>query len=554
MQIKGLTHHPNMSITSSGTGQTVDTTQSKKSSIFRFGLSMASAFNPLTIWNNFSTNWHHTKEQLIQEAQDDRQKQWDERKAKAEEAYAELKKVGHRGTQRQDRDSGVEMDDKSRSSSEQEPLKAPESSVGLKMRTPSFHFRTPSLSNLKKMASDVNLHKRSRSASITVSPEKQDASEIYGFHQSSSKKDLNRQAKLTKRVSDLEAKLEAARKELQEAMPPVPPIPPMGTAVTPKSRPTSSRRIRLQQKFAPLPTLPSESLLFADVARDGAPDIAEQYFEAEAKERASEDIGADMESKKPTRIKYTFVVKDEEPEKRDKVILSTPKKFTSPTSFFRTSSPQVDEANSTPNKAALAKAKIIKRRKSHDIEPQYRPTVESINNDDDSIGVSRATKKPKHHQQSSNQGLTNTIPKSSPSANKNQPTTLIPPTKFPSRRSSRPHVLSKPLKPFPSIDTIAATAADPNAARTPRHRHQRSLSPEKMTRPKPDYRQRSNSPPHVRMPRSKGEAPESGMKPRKKMDDAVSVAPDGKDVPPLPEVGSDVRVEKEEWVWPEDVF
>jgi len=406
------------------------------------------------------------------------------------------------------------------------------------------------------MASDVNLHKRSRSASISVSPEKQDTGEVHGLHHSSSKRDLNRQAKLTKRVSDLETKLEAARKELQEAMgdiPPVPPIPPMQAAEAPKSRPTSSRRIGLQRKFVPLPTLPSESLLFADVTRDSVPDIAEQYFEAEAKEDASEDVGAAVEGKEPAKIKDTFAIKDEfkEPEKRDKVILSTPKKFTMPTSFFRTSSPQVDEANSTPNKATPTKAKIIKRRKNHDVEPQYKPTAESNNNDDKSTGATRATKKPKHHQQSSDQTPTNTTPKASPSANKKQPTALTPPIKFPSRRSSRPNVLSKP---FPSIDAIATTAAEPNAPRTPRHRHQRSLSPEKITRPRPDYRQRSKSPSHVPTPRSKGGAPEAGVKARKKMDDAVSVVPDGKDVPPLPEVGKGMRVEKAEWVWPEDVF
>jgi hypothetical protein len=44
------------------------------------------------------------------------------------------------------------------------------------------------------------------------------------------------------------------------------------------------------------------------------------------------------------------------------------------------------------------------------------------------------------------------------------------------------------------------------------------------------------------------------VKAKKRMDDVVSVMPDGKDVPHMPEVGSGARVEKEEWVWPEDVF
>ena len=545
MQIKGLTHHPNMSITSSTTGQTVDSAQSKKSSIFRFGRSMASAFNPVNIWNNLSTNWHHTKEQLIEEAQDERQKQWDERKAKAEQAYAELKKAGHRGTQNRDRDSGVEMDDKSRSSSEQEPPLAPESAMSLKTRRSSFHLRTPSLSHLKKIASDVNLRKHSRSASTSMSPGKQGTNEL---HRSISIRDLNRQAKLTKRVSNLEAKLEAARKELREAMgdvPPVPPIPPMRAAETPKSRPTSSRRIGVHRKVAPLPTLPSESLLFADTMRDNVPDIAEQYFEAEAKENASEDVGAYAEGEEPTNVKYTFAVKD------DKGIFSTPKKFALPTSFFYTSSPQADETNSTSNKTTPAKAKLAKRRKSHDVDHQYKPTDKSNNNGDKSTGATRATKRPKHHQQPSDQTPNNSTPKAVPSANKKQATPPTPPIKFPVRRSSRSHMVSKP---FPSIDAVTAAAAEPTTPRTPRHRHQRSLSSEKSAMPRAGHGQRSSSPPSPQSAlRSRGGVAEAGDKTRKK-DDVICMVPNGKDVPPLPGAGNGMCREKEEWVWPEDVF
>jgi hypothetical protein len=550
-QLKGLTHHPNMSITSSATAQTTDTTQTKKSSIFRFGRSMASTFNPVNIWNSLSNSWSQAKDELEQEAKDPRQKEWDDRKAKAEAAYAELKKLGPDGFKKavqqgvpgfanSNRDSGIEMDDETpRPSTESKPFvpfPTVPVSIGQSGRRPSFHFRTPSLSNLKKRASDINLHRRT--ASLSKSPEKHDAVEPAPIHRNLSKKDLNRQAKLTKKVSDLEVKLEKAKKELQEVMdvaPPVPPIPEKH-AQAPRSRSASRPRSAHVKKFEPLPTLPSERLLFADTMRQSnVPDIAEQYFEAEAKIDAIEETtaGAEIEH---TNTKYEFSVKElaKEPSKSDDVKFKTPNNATiEPTSFFYTSSPATSPAAMKPP----TPKKISKRRKSDELSKSFKPG--SSLSDDEAEWKEAA--KPKKKKKASPPDQPS--PKDSPKGSSKKEMNDAPP-KFPERRSSRANqVLSKPQPtriPSPTNESRGHI----------RHRHQRSLSPEK----KPgavQYRQRSPSPP------PKKEVAKTRKALRKK-GPVVAVRPNGRDVPPMPEVKKTKErkgvVEREEYPWPDDVF
>ena len=73
--------------------------------------------------------------------------------------------------------------------------------------------------------------------------------------------------------------------------------------------------------------------------------------------------------------------------------------------------------------------------------------------------------------------------------------------------------------------------------------------------PRASHGQRSSSPPSPQSaPRSRGGVAEADDKTRKKTDDVICVVPNGKDVPPLPGAGNGMCREKEEWVWPEDVF
>jgi hypothetical protein len=145
-----------------------------------------------------------------------------------------------------------------------------------------FHIRSPSLQDLKRIASS-GLHKRAVSH-MNLSPVKQidlgtdsvfDGEAERTRHSSSpikstqelvpgqhrSRKDLVKQARLNRRISDLESKLEMAKRQLEEtiAAPPVPPVPQM--TITHDSGVARNRRSQYEPEFEPLPTLFSESLL-----------------------------------------------------------------------------------------------------------------------------------------------------------------------------------------------------------------------------------------------------------------------------------------------------
>jgi hypothetical protein len=274
-QSRQFTHHPKESVRSSSV---IDT--SRHSSIFRFGKSLAASFNP--------SNWKiWSKQQRPQEDEEtEPQRILRERQEKAQRIYNELKQSGHfrdstfvhqnfQGPDDQKvspdkHDSGVafgedaasnhrasrEMsrEDKRKDRIFLEPPKlsnnrgeSPASMAGSAVHSntsspskQSFHFKKPSLLNMKKSFPNDSVSDSRHS----------------GEHQArriSSRKDLQKQQKLVKRVSDLEGKLEAARRQLAEALDePLPPKPP----------PMIGR-----SRFVPgaMPTLPSERLLSAYV-------------------------------------------------------------------------------------------------------------------------------------------------------------------------------------------------------------------------------------------------------------------------------------------------
>ncbi|KIV98943.1 uncharacterized protein PV09_09329 [Verruconis gallopava] len=306
-----------------------DTEDGKSAGIFKFGKSLASAFNPMAAWSKFTASWRNAKEELIEEAEDAQKREMLERQRKAEQAYAELKQAGKLGAQgarkmentpvftpgyRQPpvkesgnpRDSAISMDSGSCTSVETSKdsfLLQSDGSPKKKHR----HHRTPSFRNLKKMASEFNLQRRS--ASMSQSPEKRDLNvsdeqpgclrrsvsrsnifELLGaedklaslrgsrsranlvendvdeFGNLRPRKDIAKQAKLTKRVSDLEAKLESARRELDRAMGVVPLVPTLpnlpSNSIEHRLIPRTERRAGGERDFVPaLPTVLSESLL-----------------------------------------------------------------------------------------------------------------------------------------------------------------------------------------------------------------------------------------------------------------------------------------------------
>lgn len=253
---KGFTHHPNHSISHSSAG----TESSKESGIFRFGKAFASAFNPMNIWQGLNGRHKDTQErgdhpptELLQQ-----------RQAKAEKAYAELKKSGFQGMQgiakdhgdigtanieaigsTVHRDSGVDIDGY-RSSTEPKldehfsvdddylmpppPIHGfgrsatPTSEVTSEKRS-SRHLRTPSLQSLKKAKSYFQFPSTTNqsdsllpSLALDRNKSSHDVTTKKVMTKQPSRKDLEKQQKLGKKVSDLESKLDLARRQLLLAM------------------------------------------------------------------------------------------------------------------------------------------------------------------------------------------------------------------------------------------------------------------------------------------------------------------------------------------------
>ena len=257
-----------------------DTDASRHSSIFRFGKSLAATFNPNN-WKIWSKQQSPVEDEETAHLQALR-----ERQQKAEQMYKELKEAGHfRGRSVGPRqpsadpsilhskhDSGIEFASHdagsrrlSRETSREDKRKgrvfleapkifrdrrdeSPASNAGSLApsiaSTPKqpFHFKKPSLSSIKKVLATENA-----------------ADEIQyqrPVPRVPSRKDMQKQQKLVKRISDLEGKLEAARRQLAEA----------SEEPLPGQPPSKIGRAR----FVPgaLASLPSERLLSGYVDSD----------------------------------------------------------------------------------------------------------------------------------------------------------------------------------------------------------------------------------------------------------------------------------------------
>ena len=276
-----------------GTTYDVGIGQEKPSTMYRFGRAIASVFNPVSAWTG---RWKSKESQV-----DPQEAVLHERQVKAQKAYAELKKSGFKGmgssvdpsepgvttTTQPDvvpsspqavsfRDSAVDTDeqrflagreDNQASESGTDVMPAP--SVPLVQRTispmpaasgrrSSLNLHTPSFSTLKRVGSHIQLpstKRHSAQQSIRTSTDSINSG-IDGqqIKKQSSKKDLLRQQKLYKKVSNLESKLEAAKRELEAVQ---------GLAYDTTSDQTAVR----QKPFTPgaLPSLPSERMLQAHV-------------------------------------------------------------------------------------------------------------------------------------------------------------------------------------------------------------------------------------------------------------------------------------------------
>ena len=262
----------------------------RPSSMFRFGKAISNAFSSVSVWQGLNGLWKE------REKESQAKSEKDVLKAKAELKYAELKRSGYKGTENAParpesqevpgiryedadqsrrssfRDSGVDIDEY-RSSSDRnddghfltstESLMPPPSlAAGPRSASPfsdassgrrsSMRFHKPSLEGLKKVKSQVHLRSIKRHAEEAPSVPSTEIGEAPGpsLRREASKKDIAKQCKLIKKVSDLENKLEAARRELELSVQQAPPVPDLPAHVG-------------RKRFVPgaLASLPSERLL-----------------------------------------------------------------------------------------------------------------------------------------------------------------------------------------------------------------------------------------------------------------------------------------------------
>ena len=277
------------------------TGQSKPSGMYRFGKALANVFNPSMVWHGMRSGIWNNK---VDEANDDVQQIMQDRKARAEKAYAELKNSGYYKIPSKDaaltstdipikeemdceisqsasqRDSGIDVgsyrssDERKREDTisdlvvDQEPLPVLSTSELGHLHTPTSEegstrhalrsLSKPSLRSLKKVKSHFTLpSSKRRPASPIPSP----SAPINEFERQvvkkQSRKELQKQQKLNKKISSLENQLEKARRDLQ--------ISGQQTEDTdsPESVPATMSTRKSSRRFVPgaLPALPSESVI-----------------------------------------------------------------------------------------------------------------------------------------------------------------------------------------------------------------------------------------------------------------------------------------------------
>ena len=359
---------------------------SKSSGMFRFGKALVNAFNPANVWQGINGMWKETEDTKSSE-----KNALQERQAKAQKAYADLKKRGFKGTKvppadraSEDlptiryenvaevprnaafRDSGIDIDGY-RSSTEGSkddqvtapieglmpppPLPAsgrsPTPMVGMSSpRGSSLSLHKPSFHNLKKVKSHFHLSptKRTQSEislplpSIEVDTSASTASSLQILRNQPSKKDLVKQQKLSKRVSDLETKLEKARRELGELQEP--------------------SKLGLKPfKPGALPSLPSQRALEGHGSNDKADVGNEVYIDSKTAEQPTSlqerymerEVSAQLETELKTSISKGSLSK---------------KRKSSDTTFKPSHGDNGDDSDYEPTKKSVSKQVSVRSRRS----------------------------------------------------------------------------------------------------------------------------------------------------------------------------------------------
>lgn len=267
----------------------------KPSGVYRIGRALINVFKPKSVWRGLGNTREERDANTLAH-----QSVMQERQLKAEKAYAELKKRGYKGTQQASHTvdnlaipvikiepatdeprnlshrnldihggrhcSSIEQEQNIRVV---EPVGTPISpqaapvahrimspmSNGSSSRKSSLYFRKPSLHNLKKAKSQIQLPAIKKQ----VPPEPEAGSDKVmaekHLRKQPSRRDIVRHKKLSRKVSDLEVQLAIARRNLKLSM-----------NETPAELASQNHKDLRVFKPGALPSLPSERLLIKDPA------------------------------------------------------------------------------------------------------------------------------------------------------------------------------------------------------------------------------------------------------------------------------------------------
>ncbi|MCJ1229801.1 hypothetical protein MMC12_006471 [Toensbergia leucococca] len=626
-------HHKRHSFDDGGKFYDAGIDTSKPSGMYRFGKAIANVFNG--IWKE--KDEHTIPAQTI----------FQERQVKAEKAYAELKKTGFKGMQGASvlrssedipavkyedvnsdaqpalhRDSGIDVDGY-RSSSERkrdglifdtdEALVPPPAITGFGHSTSptseassgnrsSLRLRKTSFHSLKSVRSHLQLPstKRKSTQLEPASPAGSNTPNGQLLRSEPSSKDLAKQQKLSKKVSDLENKLEVARRDLRLVM---------GDRSS-----NSTYPIKIRAKpFQPgaLPSLPSESILNgrnSSVLRDKnskAQTSPDKMFQAVVENLVATNVSHSID-----QIYSSNVETATDSQLKQELIASTDaKKFKSKkrksahesrddTMNFKPTSDDDDDAEWDAATKTTPKKKAGKVRKSQKTEKDDSPSQDAKDNSKPekltSKGNNGTTSKNTKHEAStpamasvfdsskidqakilSMRSKANpeipfgelsddfvNIRKTYPSMTHHQVVTYLSTLEPINNKPSHQNSSSDPAQ-LPSKYLTRFHSASPSIHQPPSNSLTRphSTSPSKRL-PKPPLHSvsSSRSPHHTTTdPKHKEALP---------ADDVVTVSPSkDSNIPPMPKVPQSLEADvakvdvefvkamrKEEWEWPEDVF
>ncbi|KAF3397875.1 hypothetical protein F1880_005859 [Penicillium rolfsii] len=347
----------------------------RQSGIFRFGKAIASAFNPFGGWGKSaaeSANPQPPKDALTQ----------------AEEAYAELKKAGYKGT---NKGAYLQSENNTNTRCAVDPSHADQtwqaiqakmnhetttagtnSQLGDRVEIPT-PSRSASKSSKRSSFQDlrsrglpfIRHHDPSSTASIHQERTSEESIENSGLRKQKSRKELSRQTKLLKKVSNLEEKLERARRELRQLSGNEERLP----STTPDRKSTSIDMdpSSYPRKFVPgaLPTLPSERLLDQHAVNAVIPESPEASTTEltalpSVEGRASPSLEAprtstsQSPSKRPQEVRSSSISKESSSRKRKSPVPE-----------------QIDSRHPKPHQSSLANRIDVKVDRNNDRPPEH---------------------------------------------------------------------------------------------------------------------------------------------------------------------------------------